>query len=76
MKFNEKHGSGVGKNTTKYIVGGAIGLYILGTLATGDTGFVAVLENITATNPMVTVFLGLILVFFFLGLINHYYPIL
>jgi hypothetical protein len=75
MKFYEPKEK-TSKQVAGYIVGGAIALYILGALAGGPTGFVAVMENITATNPIVTVFLGLVLVFFVLGVINHFYPIL
>jgi membrane protein YdbS with pleckstrin-like domain len=72
MKWHEPKASNVGK----YIVVGAVALYLLSALASGPTGFVAQIQNITSTNPIVTVIIGLVLVFFFLGVINHFYPVL
>jgi len=72
MKFHESKDV---KNVGRYIIIGSVGLYLFGALAGGSTGFIAVLENITATNPVVTVMLGLVLVFFILGVIDHFYPI-
>jgi predicted RND superfamily exporter protein len=65
MKFREPGGM---TKIVEYVIGIAIGLYVFGYLAGGSTGFIAVIENITSSNPVVTAFLGLLLVFAVLGL--------
>ena len=63
-----------GKYSIGSVVVAAIGFYILASLASGPTGFVAMMENITSTNPLTTLALGLVLALFFLGLALHYLP--